>query len=165
MPHVQGDGASASKKRALGITANPGGLSWTFVTGDVLEALTVEEEKDITPPANLKMRGEQLDWLLEETALTLRRLKPDMIVVEKPGAGFARERAEIEGLVLVAAHRANIPLEMLVKEGCRARLGRPAGKGAFKKLLDEPDVRARSNAAKRERYVFAKTALKLAGAT
>jgi len=53
---------------------------------------------------------------------------------------------------------------MLGKESCRARLGRPSGKGAFKKLLDELDVKARSNASKRERFVFAKTALKLAGA-
>lgn len=151
-------------KSALGVVASPGGISWTFVTGDVLEALAVEEEEEIVPPANLKLRGQQLDWLFEEIALTLNRLKPDMVVVEKPGAGFARERAEVEGLILVAVHRAGVPLEMLVKESCRARLSRPSGKGAFKKLLDEPDVKARSNAAKRERYVFAKTALKLAGA-
>lgn len=148
--------------RGLGIVAEKNKIAYTCVsdTGQGGATVVVEEDELLTP-ATHQDRGAQLAWLLAEVRGLFGRMAPDAIVLQKPGMGVGRERVEVEGLVQLAAHDAGIHLRMLVREGVRARLGVPKDSGAFDRLLAETDVAARSNAAKRERYLFAKAALKL----
>jgi len=73
------------------------------------------------------------------------------------------ERHEVEAVVQVAAHRVGMPCEMKTTEQIRASHV-PKAKGAFDELMKRADVAARSNEAKRERYLYAVTALKDNGA-
>ena len=89
----------------------------------------------------------------------LARVAPEALAVQKPGAGFSRERVEVESLIQVAGYRAKVDVRLMTNEGVRSRLKVPQAPGAFKAMLQEPDVAARSNADRRTRYLFAKAAL------
>jgi hypothetical protein len=147
--------------RGLGVVAGKNTIGYTLASqaSDVAE-IVVEDEQELTTPGAHADRAAQLAWLLAEAKQLLARLAPDKIVVQKPGAGFARERVEVESLIQVAAAQAGIPIDLVMNEGVRARLGVPKGPGAFNQMLQDPDVAARSNKARRERYLFAKLALK-----
>jgi hypothetical protein len=148
--------------RALAMICDRNGLSFTVVDAGG----HVVEESDLEVPASRGKRGEQLSWLLEETEALLSRARPDVVYVKKAGAGkfaAAPERHEVEGVVQVAAHRKGVPCDLRSTEQIRSSHV-PKAKGAYEGLLKLPDVAARSNAAKRERYLYAITALKDRGA-
>jgi Phage integrase family len=148
--------------RGLGIVAEKGKIAWTCLDDSGCDRrLDVDEEEEVSTPASQKSRGAQLSWLLTEAQGLITRLKPNAIVLQKPGTSAGRDRIEVEGVVQVAAHIANVPLKMLTRDQVRARVGAPHGKDAFKRLLQDIDVAARSSADKRERYLFAKAALRL----
>ncbi len=144
--------------RALAVVCDKNGLQFTAVDSGG----TVVEESDIEVPGSRTDRGAQLGWLLNEVEALLQRLKPDVVYVKKAGSGkftAAPERHEVEGAVRIAAHRKGIPCELRSTEQIRASHV-PKAKGAYDELLKLPDVATRSNAAKRERYLYAMTALK-----
>jgi hypothetical protein len=144
--------------RALAVLCEKTGLHFTAVSLDG----TVIEESDIEVPSSRTDRPAQLGWLLDEAEALLQRLKPDVVYVRKAGSGkftAAPERHEVEGAMQIAAHRKAIPCELRSTEQIRASHVQKA-KGAYDELLKLPDVAARSNAAKRERYLYAITALK-----
>jgi hypothetical protein len=144
--------------RALAVICEKNGFQFTAVdSGGV-----VVEESDLEVPASLYGRGAQLVWVLDEAEALLRRLKPDAVYVKKAGSGkftAAPERHEVEGAVQIAAHRKGVPCDLRGSEQIRASHV-PKAKGAYDDLLKLPDVVARSNASKRERYLYALTALK-----
>jgi hypothetical protein len=147
--------------RALSVVCDKSGLEFTAVDSGG----TVVEESDLAVPANRTDRPSQLGWLFEEAEGLLQRLKPDVVYVRKAGSGKFKaspERHEVEGLVQVAAHRRGIPCELRMTEQIRASHV-PKASGAYEELLKQPEVAARSNAAKRERYLYAITALKDCG--
>ena len=147
-----------SVTRALGIICDRAGKYCTSLTGP--EA-TIEEETVISAPTSLTDRGAQLNWLLEEAAELLRRLRPDVLYVKKSPGGqrqSAREQHEVEAIVQVAAHRAGIACAIRTTEQVRAAHV-PRGKGAYKQLLERKDVKARGNKRRREGYLYAATAL------
>ncbi|MDP9403246.1 MAG: hypothetical protein M3P85_07910 [Actinomycetota bacterium] len=89
------------------------------------------------------------------------------VFMKKAGGGqFASspERHEVEGVVQLAAHRAGVACEMKTTEQLRAAAGAPKGKGAYDELLARGDVAARPSKDKRERYLYAATALNAHGA-
>jgi hypothetical protein len=144
--------------RALAVLCEKTGLHFTAVSLDG----TVIEESDIEVPSSRTDRPAQLGWLLDEAEALLQRLKPDVVYVRKAGSGkftAAPERHEVEGAMQIAAHRKAIPCELRSTEQIRASHVQKA-KGAYDELLKLPDVAARSNTAKRERYLYAITALK-----
>lgn len=153
--------AQAATKRGMGIVAERDKLSWTTLDGDLGGTVVVAEEVDSPIPASHRARGAQLEWMLEESCNLINRLNPDRIVLQKGGEGSARERVQAEGMVELAAHRTGATFKLLTRDGVRARLGVERGQGAFDTLLASPDVAERSNAKKRERYLFAKAALAL----
>jgi hypothetical protein len=143
--------------RALAVLCEKTGLHFTAVSLDG----TVIEESDIEVPSSRTDRPAQLGWLLDEAEALLQRLKPDVVYVRKAGSGkftAAPERHEVEGAMQIAAHRKAIPCELRSTEQIRASHVQKA-KGAYDELLKLPDVAARSNTAKRERYLYAITAL------
>jgi Holliday junction resolvasome RuvABC endonuclease subunit len=147
--------------RALAVICDKNGLAFTAVDtgGEVIQ------ESDVEVPASRTERGEQLDWLLDETEALLQRLKPDVVYVKKAGTGkftAAPERHEVEGVVQIAAHRKGVRCDLRTTEQIRTSHVSKA-KGAYQGLLELPEVAARSNAAKRERYLYAMTALKDCG--
>lgn len=144
--------------RALAVVCDKTGLQYSAVDSDG----AIVEESDIAVPASRTDRGAQLDWLLDEAEALLQRLKPDVVYVKKAGSGkftAAPERHEVEAAVQIAAHRKGIACQLRGTEQIRASHV-PKAKGAYDKLLMLPAVAARSNAAKRERYLYAITALK-----
>jgi len=144
--------------RALAVACDKTGLQFTAVDSGG----AVIEESDIEVPASRTDRGAQLGWLLDEAEALLQRLKPDVVYVRKAGSGkftAAPERHEVEAAVQIAAHRKGIACELRGTEQIRASHV-PKAKGAYDELLKLPEVAARSNAAKRERYLYAITALK-----
>lgn len=144
--------------RALAVVCDKTGMQFTAVDSDG----SVVEESDIEVPASRTARGDQLEWLLDEAEALLQRLKPDVVYVRKAGSGkftAAPERHEVEGVLHIAAHRKGVVCELRGTEQIRASHV-PKGKGAYENLLKLPEIAARSNAAKRERYLYAITALK-----
>jgi hypothetical protein len=144
--------------RALAVVCDKTGLQFTAVDSGG----AVIEESDIEVPASRTDRGAQLGWLLDEAEALLQRLKPDVVYVRKAGSGkftAAPERHEVEAAVQIAAHRKGIACELRGTEQIRASHV-PKAKGAYDELLKLPEVAARSNASKRERYLYAITALK-----
>lgn len=144
--------------RALAIVCDKAGLQFTAVDSGG----AVVEENDVEVPASRTERGAQLAWLLDESEALLQRLKPDILYVRKAGSGkftAAPERHEVEASVQIAAHKKGVACELRGTEQIRASHV-PKAKGAYAELLKLPDVAERSNAAKRERYLYALTALK-----
>jgi hypothetical protein len=146
--------------RALGIICDRSTIQYTLVSeqGDVLE------EAELSTPASRKDRGEKLNWLLDETEALLRRVRPDIVMAKKAGSGqFASspERHELEAVLQIAAFRTQARCELKTTEQLRAAAGAPKQRGAYDALLSQPDVAARSNKDKRERYLFAITGLAL----
>jgi len=141
--------------RAIAAVCDKNGLQFTVVDSFI-------EESDIEVPASRRDRGAQLGWLLEEAEALLQRLKPDVVYVKKAGSGkfaAAPERHEVEATVQIAAHHKGIRCVLRGTEQIRASHV-PKAKGAYDELLRRPEIAARSNAAKRERYLYALTALK-----
>lgn len=144
--------------KAMGISCDATSVGF----GLVETGRTVLEEGAVVVPASHQSRGDQLSWLLTETEDLLRRAIPDVVWVRRAGAGqFAAspERHEVEAVVQVAAHRCGVPCELKTTEQVRAAAGSAKSTGAYQALLKRDDVAARSNGAKRERYLFAVTAL------
>ena len=147
-----------SVRRALGIICKTSGFHCTSLTGPVA---MIEEDTVISTPTSLTDRGAELNWLLEEAAELLRRLRPDVLYVKKSPGGqrqSSREQHEVEAIVQVAAHRVGVACAIRTTEQVRAAHV-PRGKGAYKQLLEREDVKARGNKSRREGYLYAATAL------
>lgn len=150
--------------RALGVICEKKSIQYSCVADP---GPTVEVESDATVPASIANRAEQLAWLLDEAREIIRRRQPDVIYVKRSlGGGLSQvshDRYEVEAVVQVAAHHEGVRIEMKLTEQIRGSHVRQA-KGAYEALLRRADVAERSNASKRERYLYAVTALKdLAG--
>ena len=70
------------------------------------------------------------------------------------------QRHEVEAVVQVAAYRAGVACGLQVTESVRSALGVKRGSGAYKQLLKQPHIAARSNNLKREQYAYALAAAK-----
>jgi hypothetical protein len=70
----------------------------------------------------------------------------------------SREQHEVEALLQVAAHRVGVACAIRTTEQVRA-VHVPKAKGAYNELLERRDLKARSNKSRRERYLYALTAL------
>ena len=146
-----------SDVKALGIICDKAAIRYTIV-----DDATAPEDAELAVPASRTDRGDQLNWLLQEFEDLLRRAAPVAGFVKKSGGGqFASspERHEVEAVVQLAAHRASMACEMKTTEQIRAAAGAPKGKGAYDELLARDDVAARPSKDKRERYLYAVTAL------
>jgi len=147
--------------KAAGIICNASGFDYTVVETDG----TVVEESNLLVPGARETRGEQLEWILEECSGLLRRLGPAVAYMKKAGSGrFAAsaERHEVEAVVQVAAHRSGVDCQLRTPDQIRAsHVDR--GAGAYKALLAWPEVAERSNAERRECFLYAITAVKDAG--
>lgn len=144
--------------RALGVICDKGGMQYTCV---VDPDSTVEAEEEPSVPASVTGRGEQLNWLLDEAIGMLRRLRPDVVYLKASGGGQHQpspERHGVEAIFQVAAFKASVECRTRTTEQIRAVHAAKA-KGAYEALLERPDVKARSNKNRRERYLFAVTAL------
>jgi hypothetical protein len=144
--------------RALGVICDKKAIRYTLVGDDG----PPPDESDLSVPAPRRDRGDQLCWLLEETQDLLRRSGAEVVFVKKAGSGrFASspERHEVEAVVQIAAHRCRVRCELRTTDQLRAAAGAPKSKGAYEELLTRPDVAARSSKDKRERYLYAVTAL------
>ena len=122
---------------------------------------TIEEESEISVPTSQTDRGAQLTWLLEESEKLLRRLHPDIVHMKKSASGqrqSSREQHEVEAVLQVAAHRVGVACAIRTTEQVRAAHV-PKAKGAYNELLERRDVKTRSNKSRRERYLYALTAL------
>jgi hypothetical protein len=144
--------------RALGVICDKSAIRYTLVgDGDVKP-----EESELSVPASHDGRGDRLSWLLEEAEDLLRRECVEAIFVKKAGSGqFASspERHEVEAVVQIAAHRHGVRCELKTTDQLRAAAGAKKKSGAYDELLRQPDVAARSSKDKRERYLYATTAL------
>ena len=143
--------------RALGVICDKASIRYTVADDDA-----APQDAEVAVPASRTERGDQLNWLLEELEDLLRRTAPVAVFVKKAGGGqFASspERHEVEGVVQLAAHRAGVACEMKTTEQIRAAAGAPKAKGAYDELLARDDVAARPSKDKRERYLYAATAL------
>jgi len=144
--------------RALGVICEKSLIPYTLVSDSDADV----EESELSVPASRTDRGEQLTWLLDEAEGLLRRVQPDIVFVRKAGTGqfaSAPERHEVEAVVQIAAHRLGVRCELKTTDQLRASAGVPKKKGAYDELLKRPDVASRSNKDKRERYLYAATAL------
>jgi hypothetical protein len=144
--------------RALGVICDKAGFQCTCVAGP---DSTVEAEEELSVPASMSGRGEQLNWLLDEAVATLRRLQPDVVYMKASGGGqhqSSPDRHGVEAIFQVAAFKANMECRTRTTEQIRAAHTAKA-KGAYEGLLERQDVKARSNKSRRERYLYALTAL------
>lgn len=147
-----------SVARALGLICQKSGIQYTCMTKP---GPSIEEETEISVPTSQTDRGAQLTWLLDEAEVLLRRLRPDVVYVKKSASGqrqSSREQHEVEAVVQVAAHRVGIACAIRTTEQVRAAHV-PKAKGAYNQLLERQDVKARSTKSRRERYLYAVTAL------
>jgi hypothetical protein len=145
----------------VGLICGKDGFGYTTVddTGGI-------EDGSIEVPKNKPVRGEQLEWFLDEAARLFERLgSPSMAVKHSPGGAYAAapERYEVEAVVQIAAHRTGSTCRLLTTEGARSAMGVKQASGAYKALLARPDIKARSNNAKREQYLYALAAAKADG--
>ena len=138
---------------AAGIICAKKGFGCTIVNGDQAE------DHDIEVPANIADRGAQLSWVAEEAERLVRNNGCVDVRIQRAAGGgrFAAsaERNEIEAAVQIGASRAGVEPTRLTREGVRAAMGIARGKGAYEALLKREDVRARSNAARRDQYLLA----------
>lgn len=147
--------------RAIGAICDKAAVRYTVVADD---AAPIDVE--LAVPASKVARGEQLNWLLEELEDLLRKSAPSAVWVKKAGSGqFASspERHEVEAVVQLAAHRTGVACELKNTEQLRSAAGVAKGKGAYDSLLARDDVAARPSKDKRERYLYAHTALRSRG--
>ena len=147
-----------SVTRSLGVVCKRAGIHCTALTEP---GTTIEEEAAISAPTSLTDRGAELNWLLGEAEKLLRRLRPNVVYVKKSPGGqrqSSREQHEVEAIVQVAAHRVGVVCAIRTTEQIRAAHV-PKGKGAYKRLLERKDVKARGNRSRREQYLYAATAL------
>lgn len=150
----------AEYMKAIGAICDKTAVRYTVVGGN---ASPIDAE--IAAPASKTSRGEVLNWLLEELEELLRKTSPVAVWVKKAGGGqFASspERHEVEAVVQLAAHRTGVACQLKNTEQLRAAAGMAKGKGAYNLLLAREDVAARPSKDKRERYVYAHTALRIA---
>jgi hypothetical protein len=137
-----------------GIVCHKDGFGCTVVDGS-----GNAEDHDIHAPANLTRRGERLAWLTEEAQRLIRAAQVSSVRIQKPGAGkfggASAERHEVDGAVQIGVYRAGAVCDMMNREQVRAALAVPRGKGAYETLLQRPDVKARSNAVRRDQYLLA----------
>ena len=144
--------------RALGIICQRAGIQYTCVSSPKAK---IEEETEISVPTSQTDRGAQLNWLLEVSEKLLRRLRPDVVHVKKSAGGqrqSSREQHEVEAVLQVAAHRVGVACAIRTTEQVRAAHV-PKAKGAYNELLERRDIKTRSNKSRRERYLYALTAL------
>jgi len=151
-------GRNLNAMRALGVICEKSAVQYTVVSDSNANV----DESDLSVPASRSQRGDQLTWLLDEVEGMLRRVQPRIVFVKKAGTGqFASspERHEVEAVVQIAAHRSGVRCELKTTDQLRASAGVPKKKGAYEDMLKRPDVASRSNKEKRERYLYAVTAL------
>ena len=162
-PHAERDGGrNLDSMRALGVICGRSAIQYTLASDSDAEI----EESELSVPASRTDRGDQLTWLLDEAEGMLHRVQADIVLVKKAGTGqfaSAPERHEVEAVVQIASHRLGIRCELKTTDQLRALAGVPKGKGAYEELLKRPDVVSRSNKDKRERYLYAVTALTRSG--
>lgn len=144
--------------RTIGAICDKAAVRYTVVADDEAPI-----DVDLAVPASQVRRGEQLNWLLEELEDLLRKVAPAAVWVKKAGGGqfaSAPERHEVEAIVQLAAHRTGVACELKSTDQLRAAAGVAKGKGAYDSLLARDDVGARPSKDKRERYLYADTALR-----
>lgn len=148
-----------STHRAIGAVAGKDGFAYCEVSGPPAQ---VVDEVDIALPSNIKDRAEQLEWLLSEATELFKRVQPNKVFVKRAGAGprqASPERYEVDAVLQLAARAAQVEIRMMPTESIRA-MHVPRGKGAYDSLLKLPEVKARSNAQRRELFLYAMSALK-----
>jgi hypothetical protein len=119
-------------------------------------------DHEIQVPGNLQDdRGAALAWLAEEASRLAQLNNLDRVALQKPGGGkfgASGERFEVEAAVQIGLHGPGVQCVRLNREQVRAALGVPKAKGAYETLLARDDVRARSNAVRRDQYLLAMAA-------
>lgn len=150
--------------KALGVICGKSSIGYTLLEGNA--AAPVEEEELIVPGSRTA-RGDQLAWLLDELEQVIRRLQPDVVWMKVAGTGkfkASRERYEVEGVVQIAVHHLGLDCKTKGSEQLRVAAGVGKGAGAYKALLEEPDVEARGKKHDRsDRYLLARIALSSGG--
>lgn len=145
---------------AIGMICEKDGFQYTVVVRDGVSPHV--EEIEVKVPRSKSDRGDQLAYLLDEVEGLFRRRRPDIVYVKHAPAGKFRadpQRYEVEGIIQAAAHRVGVACALKTTEQIRKENGLPKSSGAFRSLLKRPDVAARSNEERRERYLYATTAL------
>lgn len=135
-----------------GISCHKRGFGCTVIDGGTVV------DHDLEAPSNLQGRGEILDWILKEAERLLASLGAPSVRIAKAGTGkfgASTERIEVESAVQIAAFRAGSACDMLTTEGVRAALKEPKAPGAYKRLLERPEVKARKNDGRRHQYLLA----------
>lgn len=138
---------------SAGIVCGKKGFGCTVVDGNAVE------DHEIEAPANLASRGEQLCWLADEVQRLVTGTECTSVAVQKAAGGGAfgasAERIEVEAALQMGLHRAGLDAKRMTKESVRAALGVPKAPKAYETLLKRDDVKARSNAARRDQYLLA----------
>lgn len=138
---------------SAGIICSKTGFGCTTVDGDSVE------DHDIQVPGNLKDRGEQLCWLAEEAERLITASGCTAVAVQRAAGGgpfgASAERHEVEAAVQMGVHRGGLGSKRMTKESVRSALGVAKGRNAYDTLLQRPDVKARSNQARRHQYLLA----------
>jgi hypothetical protein len=125
---------------------------------EVGEVVAVLLEDDVRPPASHGERPRQLLYMYDEMVSLLESHKPDLVFVKHAVAGrFAADpqRYELGGIVQLACARQKVLCDLLTTDQVRKAMGAVKETGAYDRLLEAPDVMARSNKARREQYLFA----------
>lgn len=139
--------------RTAGIVCGKHGFGCTVVDGKKVE------DHDIEVPANITERGAQLSWLADEAQRLIQKAGCKPVCIQQAAGGgmygASSERHEVEAAVQIGAHEAAVETRRLTREGVRAAMGLQRAKGAYETLLKRDDVRARSNAQRRDQYLLA----------
>jgi hypothetical protein len=137
----------------IGVVCKKDGFGYTHVVDGVAT------DYDISVPSNIRQRGAQLSWILEEAERLITNHKPERLCVQRAAGGgkasTSPERLEVEGLLQVAAHRKTCAYSMLTRDQVRAAFGVARSPGAYDILLQRDDVAQRSNAQRRDQYLLA----------
>lgn len=150
----------------MAVVCEADGFAFSVVAGTATSPRVLEEEVRRVP-ASLTTRGQKLAFLFREAGDNIGRLKPDALFLVRAGSGprggAHPERHEVEGVVQLAAEEYGVDSKLLLRDQVRVIWGAPKEKGSFEILMGRPDAAARSNATKRELYVFAVAALIFSG--
>ncbi|MBT3774894.1 MAG: hypothetical protein HOB12_06215 [Gemmatimonadales bacterium] len=139
---------------SAGILCQKASFGCTIIDEDGVAA-----DHDIAVPSNMNDRGEALAWLAQEAQRIVELNGVETVGLQKAGGGkfggASAERYEVEAAVQIGLHEAGAALERLNREQVRAAMGEPKAKGAYEKLLNRAEVKARSNAVRRDQYLLA----------
>jgi hypothetical protein len=124
----------------------------------VVDAAGDAVDHDLEVPASIKKRGEALAWIADEAKRLVEMNGIEVVALQKSGAGkfgASPERHEVEGAVQIGFHQAGAECRRLNREQVRAAMGVEKAKGAYEGLLRRADVKARSNATRRDQFLLA----------